>query len=98
MSNRGSQPRVQRREGMPRRQMVGGARCRARWSPRRGRRKRIRQGEIESAGVAGAVSKAIKGVYKRYPVLGAPVSLDMKLFDDGGTTLGDRITSDAFYF
>lgn len=58
----------------------------------------ILEGEIELASVAGAVSKAIKVVYKRYPVLGAPVSLDMKLFDDGGTTLGDRITSDVFHF
>ncbi|MDP4022438.1 hypothetical protein Q8W71_07375 [Methylobacterium sp. NEAU 140] len=58
----------------------------------------ILEGEIELANVATAVSKAIKGVYKRYPVLGAPVSLDMPLFDDGGATLGDRITSDTFHF
>lgn len=44
------------------------------------------------------VKRAISAVYKLHPDRGAPVSLDAKLFDDGGTTVGDRIASDAFHF
>ncbi|WP_156376198.1 hypothetical protein [Methylobacterium sp. Leaf117] len=42
--------------------------------------------------------RAVTATYKLHPDRGAPVSLDAKLFDDGGTTVGDRIASDTFHF
>lgn len=52
----------------------------------------------DPAALNACAKKAITAVYKLHPDRGAPVSLDAKLFDDGGTTVGDRIASDTFHF
>lgn len=50
------------------------------------------------AALKACAKKAVTAVYRLHPDRGAPLSLDAKLFDDGGTTVGDRIASDTFHF
>lgn len=58
----------------------------------------VLEGEIPLEGIQHQVKPYLTRVYRMFPVIGAPLSLDMPLFDDGPTTLGDSIESTAFRF
>jgi hypothetical protein len=49
-------------------------------------------------GIKSRIPKLLSDYYKPYPQLGAHLSLDAPAFEDGKTTIGDQIPSDAFRF
>jgi len=53
---------------------------------------------VAFADIARQVKPFITKAYAMFPNYGAPISLDAPMFDDGPTTLGDRIESTAFRF
>jgi hypothetical protein len=52
----------------------------------------------KEAALRAEIKRAVTATYKLHPDRGAPTSLNAQIYDDGGTTVGDRIASDAFHF
>jgi len=58
----------------------------------------VLDGKIAFKDIAASVKVYRTKAYAMFPEKGAHASLDMEIFEDGGTTLGDRISSMVFRF
>jgi hypothetical protein len=55
-------------------------------------------GRVTPETLRASVKAAVTAVHKMHPDRGTPASLDAQIFDDGPTTLGERISNDVFRF